>query len=393
MDRPKPGPEADTYSQPEVFKISEDGIICSGIDEVKKYLDRCENPAEALAAILTRVDHAIQAKEKATDGVREFVEFVNKKSQWLDGHPLAQGGWRYAYPDIATAAEQDKDIQSKRCDDEAALAAMGISGPRLNNFLQNSSSSLLHAVRNQICLRGFNYPLVCCLANVKTYDRIVSSPNGVQKTPETQPIDVQNLDVVEFRRLTDDELARANIIIGPAGLIVPKGSSSANATTVVDPGFDAAVASFRPGLLGSQQAAGKATPKTNSVVNPATFAFSETCTCEEGVPQGTLRALDDLRLNSRFAVINSIADDLVKYRHSLCARHCQRALLYGLGVHSVTVPSNLAFLREQLVHDLRDLRAFLVEHPTMQAEFDKFKSKLGAFSWAGVEEFNNQRNR
>jgi hypothetical protein len=392
----------------EVVKVSQEGIVCCSISDIEKYLDGSPNPAEALEAMLIDVDYTIQACENMGEWVSEFVELVSKNDQWLSGKTKNLREWRQSYPGIVDTAKRGKESRNKRKEDENALVALGVGGPRFEYLLRNCTRNFLHAIRNQIAWHGYSYPLVCGLANVKTYHRLVGAARGIQKTRETQPVDAQHLDSIAFRRLSATELRSTRVVVGPAGFLVPSDSITSSDQAVVDPGFDTAMAHFIEGAPGAQQPkefaraepkiteiddddaephARRNKPKKTYVTHPSVFPFASKCTCPEGVPGSTRTNLDKVRLDDGFGVLHGLMDDLMRYEDQLCLRHCQLVLVFGMGVQELTDKNDTAALQKQLAHDLKALMNFVVAKPMMKGGFDAYKAALGGFTWSQVRDF------
>lgn len=393
----------------DIIKMSERGVVFQKIADVEKYLDGSPNPATTLCDIFTRIDLAIQNDESLQEWVSELVEKVSANQQWLHDDETDINKWHDMFPAIVESAKRGRSIRNRRREDVNALVAIGIGGPRFEQLLVSASRNFLNGVRAQVSAHGFSYPLVCCLANVKTYHRLIGKTRGVQKTRQTQPVDLTSLDTVAYRKLSEGELAAANIVIGPAGFIVPSGAVLES--PIVDPAFDKAVASFQPGLRGAQQPAeyaraepkieddqegGKnapaAKPKKFAVLHGA-FLFPQDCTCAEAVGADLKSSIEALKLADGFRPIDRMAKDLLARADTLCMRHCQQVLVNGLGSAELRDKNDLALLRRQLVDDLSALQTYIASKPSVKREYDAFKAALGGFSWAKLSAFAKANGR
>ncbi|KAK6210920.1 hypothetical protein LQW54_005798 [Pestalotiopsis sp. IQ-011] len=398
-------PEPAGVSVLDVIKMSEDGLILQKVSSIEECLDGSPAPASTLRDIFTRIDVTLQNDETLQEWVSELVEKVAANQQWLKDQETDLEQWRDMFPAIVESAKKGKNLRNKRREDLKVLLAMGVGGPRFERLLETSSRNFLNGVRREVVLHGFSYPLVCCLANVKTYHRLIGHSRGVQKTRYTQPVDLSQLDSVAYRELTDNELAAAGVAIGPAGFLVPLEADPGS--PVRDADFDKAVASFQPGLRGAQQPVdhGKVEPTPNDkpeeslarpkkfLVKHDAFPFAPSCDCAAGVDEELKASIDNIQLGVGFEAVQSISQQLLASIDMLCARHCQLALVYGLGSDELKDKSNAALLRTQLASDVEALVAYIRAKPRAKDEYSSFKAALGGFSWAKVADFAKTNGR
>lgn len=397
----------------DVIRVSEDGLFLQKVSAIEQCLDGSSSPATVLREIFTVIDMTIQNDETLQEWVSELVEKVAANQQWLEDAETDLKDWRDVFPVIVESAKKGKNIRNKRREDLNALLAMGAGGPRFDRLLETSSRNFLHGVRTQVVLHGFSYPLVCCLANIRTYHRLTGHSRGVQKTRRAQPVDLSQLDSVAYRTLTEKELAAAKVAIGPAGFLVPAEAVADDPVVVVDPAFDRAVASFEPGLRGAQQPVehAKAEPRDDGddlgvkeddrpspkpkkfAIKHGAFPFARGCACGAAVDDDLKSAIDDLKLADGFEAVEDVSQKVLARVDVLCARHCQMVLVNGLGSVELKDKSNVAVLRRQLAADVQALLTYVRAKPQARGEYNAFKASLGGFSWAKVADFAKANGR
>lgn len=135
------------------------------------------------------------------------------------------------------------------------LKQLGASGSRFDHLISDAaktSGQFLTALRGQMSAHKLSYPMACCLANIRAYNRVTGPRrHGIRSNRATETGDFKDLHRVAFRELTPQMLADIQAQIGPHGFLVPVGEASQ--ADVVDLAFDHSVAQFKVGEVAADQ--------------------------------------------------------------------------------------------------------------------------------------------
>ncbi|RYP57064.1 hypothetical protein DL769_009718 [Monosporascus sp. CRB-8-3] len=399
-----------TLDKIDVIEISETGKInCLDIDKIEAYLAVQPEPGKEVDKIFA-VAASIQDHIESFDmWFSELVDLIADKNYWKGGYDSVRA-WRKSYKDLMNVANRGKALRDKKREAINGIAKLGGSGARLAHLVRNSSRTFLEAVRAQMTMHSYSYPLVCSLANVKTFHRVMGTGSrGVQRTPETQTGDLSDLDKVVYRVLDDSELAAAKLEIGPSGFLVRRGSAQ---PAVADEAFDEAVASFVPGKSGLEQTSElakvihpahdddddddgdsdkgdrvdvKASRKNkNFVITDYTkFPFVTRCTCPDKVPKALTVGLEKLSPKCTYDDLATLIPQILDADKALCPRHCQIALVRGLGISVLRDSLDHETLLKEVSDSLRRLQLSVDESDNIKPSFDTFKQSRD-FNWAKV---------
>ncbi|KAI1734493.1 hypothetical protein F4680DRAFT_340385 [Xylaria scruposa] len=389
---------SDTATAAKIISMSEDGKMCFlSVEEVTSILDKADNPTDTITDIF-------QEAARYQDGIEDFQVWVSRlwdlvldRELWRGKHATFKQWVSESYNEICgDIAKEGHKIRDRKAESIRSLASLGASGPRFQHLIKLESRNFLITLRNQMARHNISYPLAVMLSNVQTYHRIApgaAGKRGVQRTPCTQPIDIERLESVVYRRLSDEEMAAAQVVVGPHGFLVSR--LAAPAAPVEDEEFDRAVESFELGKRAAEQSSPYAKADISKAddddvtssardkpasVRPETFGFVTECSCEAAVPSELRVALDGMHWSAGYDVLEPLWDTVAEAKAGMCVRHCQVWLVYGLGVGRLKRKSDHDYLVEEITNRMYRLGVQIDKKPGAKEDFSNMKKGLG-FSW------------
>ncbi|KAI8624266.1 hypothetical protein F5Y19DRAFT_480773 [Xylariaceae sp. FL1651] len=385
----------------QLINVRENGNISYvDLDSLEQYLDAAPDKAEALETIVTDISVLVEKEECFKEWTSDVYDLVARKQYWEGGRHATLRAWQADHQLFSDTAKQGRAIRNKRKSAIDSLVASGVSGPRFEHMVRHSSRTFIEAVRKQVDMHGFSYPLVCALANVKAYHRLKAGGRGTRGA-HTQTCDVADLDGVTYRVLSPAELKLVRTKVGAHGFLQ---EAHAGDELVLDKDFDEATSSFVVGSGGFAQPSkyGKVQPKITSEDSeeeelPAKrtkkkpdnfdiyrFPYITECACPEDVPQAMRSSLDRLVPSCGYSAVTAILPDVLKSCDKLCARHCQLTLVKALGRDHLVHKTDRESLQAEVRELVPKLERFVQENGNLKAKFDSYKKSIG-FSWDLVE--------
>ncbi|KAI0107104.1 hypothetical protein GGR51DRAFT_559436 [Nemania sp. FL0031] len=388
----------------ELFTVKEDGHVAYlDVGSLEEYLDNTPDKAEALEAVITEICVQIEKEEDFKEWTLDIHDLVARKNYWHGkGHNTLKS-WLADHQTFFNSAKQGRAIRNKRKSAINSLVANGVSGPRFEYMIACSSRTFIEAVRKQVDMHGFSYPLVCALANLKAYHRIKSGKRG-SKGAHTQTVDIADLDTVMFRELSPAELKLIKAKVGPHGFLV---EARAEDRVVIDREFDVATKAFVVGRGGFQQPKEHARTqpritaddsdgehqrpnkrarlsKTPDKFDIRKFLYVSECTCPEDVPMALTTGLDKLTPDCGYSAVAGLLPNALESCSKLCSRHCQLVLVRALGRSHLVDKTNREALQAEIRELIPKLEHCFLEDTSLQSKFDSYKKSIG-FSWDVVE--------
>ncbi|KAI0188355.1 hypothetical protein EV127DRAFT_409701 [Xylaria flabelliformis] len=388
----------ETTTPTKIISMSEDGKMCFlSVEEVTSILDKADDPTETITDIF-------QEAARYQDGVEDFQVWVSRlwdlvvdRELWRGKYATFKQWVSESYNEICgSIAREGHKIRDRKAEAIRSLASLGASGPRFQHLVKSESRNFLNTLRNQMARHNLSYPLAVVLSNVQTYHRIApgsAGRRGIQRTPSTQPIDIEGLESVVYRKLSDEEMAAAQVVVGPHGFLVSRLSTP---TPVEDEEFDRAVESFEPGKRAAEQSSPCAKADLSKVgndgdaasdarekpvfVRPETFSFVTECSCEAAVPSELRASLDEMHWSAGYDVLEPLWDTVAEVKAGMCVRHCQVWLVYGLGVGRLKRKSDHDYLVEEITSRMYRLSVRVDKKPGAKEDFSDMKKGL-VFSW------------
>ncbi|KAI1125273.1 hypothetical protein F5Y10DRAFT_247541 [Nemania abortiva] len=391
----------------QVIKVGGDGHVSYlDMDSLEEYLDCVPDKAEALETIVTDIAVVLEKEEALKEWTSEIHDLIARKKYWQGGGHGTLKAWLSAHPTFFDSAKQGRMIRNRKTSAINSLISNGVSGPRFEYMIRCQSRTFIEAVRKQVDMHGFSYPLVCALSNVKAYHRLKAGRRGA-KGAQTQTIDVADLDTVTYRKLSPTDLKAIKAKVGPHGFLV---EARAEDVVIIDRDFDTATGEFIVGCSGFQQLEqyGRTQPKiavddsdeeeedekqpkkqakpnkkTDTFDIPS-FLYVSECTCPTEVPQALVTNLDKLAPNCGYCAVSSLLPDVLEFCGKLCPRHCQLTLVKALGRNHLVHKTDSDSLQAEIRELVPKLEHCVLGDANMKSRFDSYKKSIG-FSWDAVE--------
>ncbi|KAI1125276.1 hypothetical protein F5Y10DRAFT_12418 [Nemania abortiva] len=393
MATPTPPP-----APPKIISMLEDGKICFlSVEEVTGILDRAENPTETITEIFQEVARYQDSLEDFQIWVSYLWDLALDRELWRGKYGTFKQWVGESHNEICrTIAREGYKIRNRKAEAVRSLTSLGAAGPRFQHLIRSESRNFLNALRNQMARHNLSYPLAAALSNIQTYHRIApgaTGRRGIQRTPGTQTIDISGLDGVIYRKLTDEEMTAARVVVGPHGFLVSKLSAP---TPIEDAEFDKAVESFEVGRRAAEQSSPlakadltKSGDSSDAVpgararpvsVRPDTFQFVTDCSCETAVPSDLKAALDKMHWSAGYDVLEPLIGTVAEVKGAMCVRHCQIWLVCGLGVNQLKHQSDMDYLVDEITNRMYRLSVQVEKKPSAKEDFSNMKKGL-VFSW------------
>ncbi|KAI0195303.1 hypothetical protein EV127DRAFT_183065 [Xylaria flabelliformis] len=395
--------EVDDSQALQLVNVREDGHISyADLHSLEQYLDTSPDKAEALEVIVADISDFIEKEEAFKEWTSEVYDLIARKDYWAGGRHGSFKSWQAHHQQFSDTAKQGRAIRNKRKSAIDSLVANGVSGPRFEYMIRHSSRTFIDAVRKQVAMHGFSYPLICALANVRAFHRLRAGSRG-SKGAHTQTCDLADLDGVTYRILSPSELASIKAKVGTHGFLQ---EACAEEEAVLDVDFDLATHSFVVGSSGFAQPEeyGKAHPKIvpagsdeederpakkvkvkrgQETFDVHRFTYITECTCPGEVPHALRAGLDRLAANCAYSVLATLIPDILQSCDKLCPRHCQLTLVKALGRGHLVHRTDRQSLQAE-VRELLPKLEYCLETSNLKARFDSYKKSIG-FSWDLVE--------